>query len=103
MACVGVVPGGDFGGGDGGGDAGRSGRFDGRDEGGGGAEDGVEVAVDVGFDVDGVGGRFRMHEGDEDTKGDAEHGTSGSAKVGGRFAGFMEGFLALLGEGDDFC
>ena len=96
----GVVPGGDFGrGGDAGG---AGGGFGGCDERGGWAEDGVEVGVDVGFDVDGVGGRAGVDERYEDAQADAEHGRSGAAEVGGRFAGFVKGFLAVLGEGDDF-
>ena len=96
-----VVPGGDVGG-DGCGDAGASGPFDGGDEGGGGTEDGVEMVVDVGFDVDGVRGRGRVDEGDEDAEGEAEHGVSGFLKLRGHGAGVLEGFLALFGEGDDF-
>ena len=43
-----------------------------------------------------------MDEGDEDAERDAEHGAAGSAEIGGRFAIVVEGFLALLAEGDDF-
>ena len=104
MAGVGgfdVVPGGD-GGGDGRGDAGGSGAFGRGDEGGRGAEDGVEVVVDVGFDVDGVRGRGRVDEGDEDAEGEAKHGAAGFLEFRGHVAGVLEGFLAAFGEGDDF-
>lgn len=43
-----------------------------------------------------------MDEGDEDAEGDAEHCASGSPEIGVRFAVVVEGFLALLGKGDDF-
>lgn len=55
------------------------------------------------FDVDGVGCRARVYERYEDAQPVAEHGRSGAAELGGRFAGFVKGFLALLREGDYFC
>ena len=84
------------------GNAGGSGLCDGGDEGGRGAENAVEMIVDVGFDIDGVRRRCRVDERDEDGEGDAEHGASGFLEVGSRVAGFLKGFLTLLGEGDDF-
>ena len=96
-----VVPGGDFRGA-GGGDAGGSWGLGRGDEGGGGAEDEVQLVVDVGFDVDRVGGRAGVDEGDEDAQTEAEHGGAGAAELGGRFAAFVKGALALLREGDDF-
>ncbi len=96
-----VVPGGDIRG-DGRRDARRTGTFSGRNEGGSGAEDFVELGVNVGFDIDGIRRCAGVDEADEDAQTDAEHGCSGSTELGCGFAGFVKGFLALLGEGDDF-
>ena len=92
-----VIPGDDFRRGDWGGDVVGTCRVfvDGGDEGGCRAEDYGELVIDGRFDIDGVRGGGGIDEGDEYAAGEAKYGGSDFAELGGRVAGFVEGFLIL--------